>query len=455
MEKNGRLFPQTDTGSYSNINILILIILVAAIGGIISGLTQGYLVLGLLIFFYLLITLVWKPLFGMCLLLLIRPSLEAVRNWQIPYIADYGVLNPAGILTIAFIFVAAFYLVTNSAFLVPRRLIITYCIFIVIAGVSITVSISKINAVGEFIRYISYLFIFLVVRNVIKTTRHIISILNIIVISAIPPVLYGLLQIVYGPTKVVLGIPQVTSFFAHQNNLAIFLTIVIPINLILFFVTGKRNLKFVYLVTILIFSFVLLKTYSRAAWIGFLFSVFFILWFVNKKYILIVCLVVILVSVLDPHLLQRINLITTTTITTNSLLSRVQLWKIAIELFRKNPLLGIGLNSFNFTQEAKSVLLVTRGVAFHNLFLQVLTEMGLFGFLTFTLFQILMLREAIVRYYSSRDYLTKTLCIGFLGIYISLLFMSVFDNLFSPLIQWPVWAYFGLICTLFTKNHKR
>ena len=70
----------------------------------------------------------------------------------------------------------------------------------------------------------------------------------------------------------------------------------------------------------------------------------------------------------------------------NSTTSRIRMWKLALEMFARHPLIGNGWESFKFEYYAK--LSARTGSMYdyldaHNVYLQVLAETGLLGFTLF------------------------------------------------------------------------
>lgn len=77
--------------------------------------------------------------------------------------------------------------------------------------------------------------------------------------------------------------------------------------------------------------------------------------------------------------------------------TRMTLWDISWELFKRNPLLGVGLGDYSL--EAEKLLRerdVTTTVDSHNIYLQVLATRGLVGFVPFVIFWVVLIRALFV-----------------------------------------------------------
>ncbi len=74
--------------------------------------------------------------------------------------------------------------------------------------------------------------------------------------------------------------------------------------------------------------------------------------------------------------------------------TRLVLWDISFQLFKEHPLFGVGMGDYSIEAEK---LLEERKIKTtsdsHNIFLQILATRGLFGFVFFALFWIVLLRE--------------------------------------------------------------
>jgi len=106
---------------------------------------------------------------------------------------------------------------------------------------------------------------------------------------------------------------------------------------------------------------------------------------------------------------------------------RLEIWKISIDSIKENPITGIGAGRFKSFAENKWTLDQNyRERAVHNTYLGVMTEMGMVGFLLFSIFNLAIFYELIVY---SRN---KGLAMG--NENISYMFFLVL----------VVWAIFGL-----------
>lgn len=160
------------------------------------------------------------------------------------------------------------------------------------------------------------------------------------------------------------------------------------------YLTTKENMlrknKFYFLLSTLL----MVLTFSRTAYIGFMF-IFFIL--LNSKnglkrktfkwlFLSVFVLVMIFINyreVFYPILQSRFSFLFQSTDLNTSISYRLDMIKLSVRLIGENPIFGVGLNNFS------SIMLNTIGNPFfklHNSFLQIGVEQGLFSLLIFIVF---------------------------------------------------------------------
>ncbi|MBI4038660.1 O-antigen ligase family protein [Candidatus Daviesbacteria bacterium] len=202
--------------------------------------------------------------------------------------------------------------------------------------------------------------------------------------------------------------------FPHPNLLAAFLiitlTVLLPIRM-----TVARMAVFLAAVVILL-------TVSRAAIVAGLMSSLFL--FKKRGRILLILTVLILSPVLFTRFSSLIDYDSLTFI------RREQLSKIAISLWLKSPILGVGLN--NFIPQASDLLLAGPSrflQPVHNIFLLALAETGMLGFLGLLgMFGFPILRLVKL---PTKNYQLKTI----FSVWGVIIFLGLFDHYFLSLPQ--------------------
>lgn len=161
--------------------------------------------------------------------------------------------------------------------------------------------------------------------------------------------------------------------FPHPNTLAAYLVLLSPV-----LILKSRLNKLLISVTIFLSAITLFLTVSRIAFVAGFIEAFCLL---NKKLVMVF---VIIVLILSPIIFTRYASVLN--FDSVSLFRREDSTEIAWNLFTLNPLTGVGLN--NFIPSAAMELLVGSDrflQPVHNIFLLLLSETGLIGFLGFLL----------------------------------------------------------------------
>jgi O-antigen ligase len=223
--------------------------------------------------------------------------------------------------------------------------------------------------------------------------------------------------------------------FSHPNILAAFL-VVAMLYLFMFF----KN-RIILSLGIILGTITLLLTLSRTAiflWVIYLIVLFGIPLvkkyknrFPNMK--LSISLLALLISVIvtyvvfqNSFIFQRFFL---TKITDESFSQRLFLTQQSLVMFSKHPLFGVGINNFfdnlSFTNSQLSVLLIQ---PVHNIFLLILSEIGIIGFCFFIYLFYLSLKNLIkLKFTKERKYL--------LMIVFTVIFLGFFDHYFLTIQQ--------------------
>ncbi len=174
--------------------------------------------------------------------------------------------------------------------------------------------------------------------------------------------------------------------FPHPNVLGGFLAVLLPLIFSLIFFNKKNISVFIqiYFGIILILGvFVLFLTFSRAAWIIFLWGLVLV-FLVNKKKIILWFSKNKGVTLLGFYSLLLLSVVSFQIVPhgSESVFQRRELIKASLEIIFQNPLFGIGLN--NFVVVAKNYLPKVVDLYIfqpvHNIYLLVFSELGLVGF---------------------------------------------------------------------------
>ncbi|MBI4708384.1 MAG: O-antigen ligase family protein [Candidatus Omnitrophica bacterium] len=231
---------------------------------------------------------------------------------------------------------------------------------------------------------------------------------------------------------------RICSSFVHPNDFGAYIISVLPLSLV-FLVRGLKLRKRLLLILVFVLGFYcLIRTSSRGAWIGFLFSLVFFLFFYRRKLLFIVPAFIGLFIFISPRGLERFVSIFTLEGTS---LERLQIWSGAWNMIKVHPLLGFGINTYSdYFPKFKPPEYPDLCYA-HNSYLQMWTEIGLVGLLAFlVILGIVIISASKVLKKKKLAAMDDYILLGLLTGYISFLIQSFLDtNLFSLVLLTQFW----------------
>lgn len=214
------------------------------------------------------------------------------------------------------------------------------------------------------------------------------------------------------------------------NHYGAFLAYMGTLFLGLYFFTKEKIHKYIFLSTMWFSISALLFTYSRGAYLAILATILF---FGLKKRGLLVLVFVILISwqfLLPESVVDRISMTQDSSgQIEGSAAHRVVLWEYAVDLFKENPVIGVGFRGFGINMpegELKDT---------HNYYMLMLCEQGIIGFLLFLLTLIKSWHSGWMLYRISKGGFYQGLGFGFMGCVAA----CAISNLFGDR-----WSYFTL-----------
>lgn len=241
---------------------------------------------------------------------------------------------------------------------------------------------------------------------------------------------------------------RISCSFIHPNDFASYIIFVLPLTFCFFCRGIKSKQRYFLSLTCILGFYCLFKTYSRAAWLGFLIALIAYFFFYKKKMLIALPAFIILSIIIFPQEWIRIkNLFA---FEHNTVWERTQLWKGTWEMVKVHPFFGFGVNTFSrYFLEYKPIEYPDMRYT-HNSYLQMWSEIGIFGLLAFLAIIFTVLRAAL------RNMRKKIRCgfegFIFLGIVagcIAFLIQSGLDtNLFSLVLTTLFWVMTAYIVSL-------
>ena len=205
---------------------------------------------------------------------------------------------------------------------------------------------------------------------------------------------------------------------------------------------GKRR-RLLFLATVLLGLFPLFFSYSRGAYVAAM-GVLVVFGLAKKRSLLILALILLISwqTLLPSTVVDRIKMTETQEgQLEHSASVRLDLWNHAMDLFKKNPILGVGWGGFRFTVPETFVYTDT-----HNLYLKTLSEQGIIGLILLLFIFLLALRSGQKLFKTAITPFHKGLGFGFLGCVVAFIITNMFGDRWSYFVLGDYfWITWGLV----------
>jgi O-antigen ligase len=246
---------------------------------------------------------------------------------------------------------------------------------------------------------------------------------------------------------------RTTALFEQPNSLGFFLVLCIILGVIKYLVTTSRRWRLFLWVAVPFMFLVLLSTFSRKSFLG-MFLAGAYLSLQRKKvfwgFLGILLVTFLIVTILGyagfaQVLIERFA--TFFQAPEEAIGERVKVWTSAFDVFLASPVIGSGLGSTVFYLRLEDLSLQTT----HNMYLYILAELGLIGFLLFLLVGIQVFGIFHLLAKTTKDRSVNFMCKGLVAGFIVILAQGGFKalNLVDPIL----WGHLGL-ATAFFKVYK-
>ncbi len=206
--------------------------------------------------------------------------------------------------------------------------------------------------------------------------------------------------------------------------------LIVPITISLSFAPLKRLYKIICRFLSLLGLSALILTLSRRGWIGFLVSIIF-LFFLGLRTKLINSRKIVFISVLSMFILLIMTPVFYKVVHTSlytddygAAYSRIPLMKVAINVIKANPIIGVGINNYSRIMHHYDSTRI--GISFefkgsvHNIYLLIAYELGIVELILFLIFVFIIYKKGIKILYcrdsiSIISYLALGILVGITG----------------------------------------
>ena len=282
--------------------------------------------------------------------------------------------------------------------------------YLVVAIASVAFNPVTLDAQRELMRLASYICFYYVIADWIQTPQDTRTVLKVLMASTIAVALFGLYQVMIGGYSTLYDVlypiqeeirqippweGRITSFLEHYNGLAGYLNLVMPFCLVFARRGADRELRTLSRWCLALASVALLLTQSRGGLLAFVAMLMVSAYMLapDRKtrmrrlaVLLVACLLAVAVA---GFFFQRLGEIDDYTA-----VSRLAIWGGAFTVFARSPVVGAGFG--NLRPLMGGLLGLPEGWMgdAHNLYLELLAESGLLGFMAFALLIVCALHAA-------------------------------------------------------------
>ncbi|MFA6573306.1 MAG: O-antigen ligase family protein [Patescibacteria group bacterium] len=284
-------------------------------------------------------------------------------------------------------------------------------------------SVYYYNSILTLVMYLLFITAFWMIVQFVRSKEQFKLIIFIISTVALVAAINGIVNF-FELQDISLG---VASFFGWRNVFAGFILLVLPITLTQFLAGKERKANVFFGITTLLLTVNLYLTFSQASWIAMTVVFFMLVWLsrklpskqlITRLSILIILSVVLVFSLLQIHTpLSGESIQSANVIQSNAVNNRIDYWKTSWEMFTNYPWTGVGIGNFEtiYTHYQQNVW--SFSVSPHNNLLLYLSELGIFGLITFLIFLYSIFNKAkkVIRKTAAEDQTLYYYAVGVTG----------------------------------------
>lgn len=374
---------------------------------------------------------------------------------RLPFFGPSGALTVSDISVIALdIYFIAYSILYKKTLVFSKRIFFPALIFSLWATAT-TIMAANVFASNQIAvaflflaRFIGYFFVSQIVINVIPKNK-VGNWINLVLLTIVIYAVLGFLQLLFFPNLTFLTIygwdphiMRIASTLLDPNFSGLLFVFAFVISAAKF-LEIENNKKYLFLTSGIVSIFALIFTFSRSSYLAFITAVLVLGLTKSKK--LLVALVAFSFGayLIFPQVQSRVIGALTVDDTSQA---RIESWRNAIEIYAKNPVIGVGFNTYRFAQnkyelfENDAPLGGHSGAGSDSSLLLVAATTGTIGLIIFLFFQM-----AVFKSYLKKANKNATRVIG-LATFAALIVHSQFVNsFFFPQIMLYFWFIHGLV----------
>ncbi|MBU1853005.1 MAG: O-antigen ligase family protein [Candidatus Omnitrophica bacterium] len=379
----------------------------------------------------------------------------AVRIWA---------FGPIQILTLSMAFLCLVKIFSRKEIILRRTaldmpLLFFLCIFIVTSFNSDYMYAT----LTEFVRLFSLVAIFYIVVNFIRSRQEIKTLLNVVLTSATAIALFGILQYLGVLDRPWWSSPEfLSATYVNHNHFAGLMELAIPVSIGMILSEKELGKKSLYVYSFLILCIALLLSMSRGGWFSLTLAMAFMSIAIFRKgkakfalFIIILLLVAIGLFIFNTG---YVNLLFDRISSYKELdfSGRLDIWKGTIGLIKDNWLFGTGPGTFIYNFPRYRLAVLNRFINYaHSDYLQVFSEMGIFGLASMVIIIGLIVRKGLNTYKIARTPFKIWLSLSLSIAILSMAMHSIGDfNFYIPANAILFTIFSGIIFNISSRREK-
>jgi len=241
---------------------------------------------------------------------------------------------------------------------------------------------------------------------------------------------------------------RLMASFVHPNDFGAYIITILPLSFAFLSKELSKKQRAFLLAVSLLGLYCLIRTSSRSAWLGFIFAVSIYAFYLRRRFALFVPVILLGLIAVSPNGFERITSLFARD--ENTVWERLQLWRGTWEMVKEHPFLGFGINTFSeyYPQYRPPDYQDIRYT--HNCYLQMWSEIGIVGLVSFCLIPFWTLKKT---WYRLREKIQSDLegymLLGLVCGYIAFLIQAGLDtNFYSLLLRTLFWIFTASIVSL-------
>lgn len=332
--------------------------------------------------------------------------------------------------------------------------------YLVVAIASVAFNPVTLDAQRELMRLASYVCFYYVITDWIQTPQDTRALLKVLMASTIAVALFGLYQVMIGGYSALYDVlypiqeeirqippweGRITSFLEHYNGLAGYINLVVPYCLVFALRGADPALRTLSRWCLALASVALLLTQSRGGLLAFVAMLIVSAYLLapdrktRMRRLAVLLVACLLAAAVAGFFFQRLGEIDDFTA-----VSRLAIWGGAFTVFARAPVVGAGFG--NLRPLMGGLLGLPEGWMgdAHNLYLELLAESGLVGFIALAVLIVCALRAAQRSVRQSRDEFVRMIGIAAVAAVCGVLVHGTVDYLFHTTPQVAALFFFVL-----------